>query len=148
MDIKSIIKKGKFEQLDCLTLDEQGLNILLHEINIVGLLESDITAYYACVHILNKVSEPIQKAMIHSNMSTLLSMGINYVNGAYTLGFYHEKQAMLLDSQNLQYKQAALQIYAERPDFKMDEEDQYDIANSILTIDPNNEIGLKFAGKD
>lgn len=55
----------------------------------------------------------------HYQASLILSQILNTINGAYDMSFYHAKEAIRLDPENLEYKEYIL-IFSNYPDLTME----------------------------
>ena len=147
MEYRDIIKNGCFEELDKVIDSEKELDNIHCAAVKLGINEENIMSYYACVHMANADISDREKAKFHDAASTVLTVGLTYVSGAYTLGYYHIKKAMELDPENTDYKRTALMEFAEIPDYDMDKSEIIKIAEEILEKDKNDPIGLKYYNK-
>lgn len=144
MDIISIIRECNFDKLSSLDFNDKDISDILSAANYISNIEENIAGYYACIYLESKLDLAEKKALVHNDMAIILSMSINFVNGAYTLGFYHARKAMEYDPNNLEYKLSTLQLFADVPDFNMSIEYKERIAKEILLKDSRNPIALKY----
>ncbi|MBR3609914.1 MAG: hypothetical protein IKL57_00405 [Oscillospiraceae bacterium] len=147
MEYRDIIIKGCFEEFDKIIDSEKELDNIHCAAVRLGMNEENIMSYYACVYMTNADILDREKAKFHDAASTILTIGLTYVTGAYALGYYHIKKAMELDPDNIDYKQTALTCFAEIPDYDMDKSEIVKIAEEILEMDSNDPIGMKYYNK-
>ncbi len=141
MFLNEIIKQGTFEQLSFLQLENEKLDELLSEIYRLGVVEENILSYYVCCAcIMNDNISEVYKAKFHNTAAVILTMGLNYIGGAYVLGFYHMKQAMKLDLSNIEYRIYTLSTFVTSPEIDVEKNDVMEIVNEVLKKEPQNEI--------
>lgn len=141
MTLNEIIEKGNFDEFFFMELDDSEWDALLNEFYKIGVVEENILAYYACcAGSMNNNVNDIYKAKLHYTAAIILTMGINYVEGSYLLGFYHMQQAMKLDSSNIEYKTYTLSTFVISPEIEIERNIVMKIINEVLKTDPQNEI--------
>lgn len=147
MDVLEFFKYNKLNILNDVELTALEWNELIKEAYRIGIQEENIIAYFVCCNSCknSRISNEI-RAQLHNTAAMILTMGMNYINGAYELGFYHMTQAIDLSPENVQYKEYALATYNDSPEFNMDDNYRVALVKQLLNIEPYNKIGLRFAG--
>lgn len=86
-----------------------------------------------------------ENAEDHYQASLILSLMLNYYNGAYDMSLYHAKKAIELDPNNLGYKEYIL-FFHYNPDLtaSIDKEKFKNYAFELLDSDPNNVAAKTF----
>lgn len=137
-----IIKKGDFDKLDT-SIDDASIDAIISAMYELYDDESILT-YFSCIYMLSKNISTNSRAKLNSMASFLLSMNLNFVEDAYTLAFYHINKAISYDNSNIEYKKLALGMFTNNPHFDMPEKTIVDLANQIISIEPDNEIALRY----
>lgn len=97
-------------------MSKKVLREALKAIDRIGILESNILGYYACLCLLQLELTDKEKAEIHHTAAVVLTTGINYTDGAYMLGYYHAQKCMELEPGNTNYRQSFLLTFKDIPD--------------------------------
>lgn len=87
--------------------------------------------------VITKLLIEEESANLHDFASILLSNALCWIEGAYYAGFYHQKKAIELEPQNVEFKEYLL-MYNTLPDAILSDEDALEIRKQILAIDPNS----------
>ncbi|MCL2113280.1 MAG: hypothetical protein FWH31_04950 [Streptococcaceae bacterium] len=95
-------------------------------------VESEVVFYFFLVDWLFEE----ESAELQELASAVMSFGLNWMPGAYSLGLGHMRRAMELDSDNLNYKQGIL-IFHDIPDRLLPKQEAIEISKEILSKDPS-----------
>jgi len=117
-----------------ITLKQQS-DFLIEEV-----IDSKSIAVYTftCFLILQKG----ESAKLHYCASEILSVGLTYLEGAYSAALFHARSAAVLDSADFTYKEHLLLFYS-IPEKLIDNKEAYGIVHGILEQDPNNTTALR-----
>lgn len=74
-------------------------------------------------------------AKLHEIASSLLSFPYAWISGAYSVAFNHMKKAMILDSENIYYKELIL-FYHDIPDIFCPKKTQLNMLNKYRQLIP------------
>lgn len=136
MNFNDAILRGDFltakelaSQMDMETLNDNLFLIAYDEENITPL------GFINFLLVKEETSE------YHYIASFLLSMALNYLEGAYQIAFHHAKRAVELTPNDISYKEYLL-FFNTIPDKLLNNEEAQEIANEILEYEPTNKTAL------
>ncbi|MGG0179123.1 hypothetical protein [Gottfriedia acidiceleris] len=136
MYFKDAILSGDFIKARELSLNMDGES-LLEELFLIAYEEESITPYaFANFQLLEA-----ETSENHYMISFILSMALNYLEGAYQTSFHHAKKAMELSPEDNSYKEYVL-YFNKLPERLLSNEEAIEVANSILENDPMNTSAL------
>ncbi|WP_088012311.1 hypothetical protein [Gottfriedia acidiceleris] len=136
MYFKDAILSGDFIKARELSSNMDGES-LLEELFLIAYEEESIAPYaFANFQLLEEESSEN-----HYMISFILSMALNYLEGAYQASFHHAKKAMELSPEDNSYKEYIL-YFNKLPERLLSNEEAIEVANSILENDPINTTAL------
>ncbi|WP_129692463.1 hypothetical protein [Gottfriedia acidiceleris] len=136
MYFKDAILSGDFNRARELAsnMDEESV---LEALFLIAYEEESIAPYgFANFQLLKE-----ETSENHYMISFILSMALNYLEGAYQTSFHHAKKATELSPNDNSYKEYLLYFNA-LPERLLSNEEAIEIANSILENDPINITAL------
>jgi len=90
-----------------------------------------------CMMLIKKESPKL-----HCFASILLSQSLSHIEDAYASGYYHIQRAVMLDPENVDYKEALL-FFHEIPDQLVSKEEALRVAKEILQKKPDSSAALE-----
>ncbi|MGG2028300.1 hypothetical protein AB1282_21595 [Gottfriedia sp. S16(2024)] len=137
MYFKDAILSGDFNRARELSSNMDGES-LLEALFLIAYEEESIAPYgFANFQLLEE-----ETSENHYVISFILSMALNYLEGAYQTSFHHAKKAIELSPYDISYKEYLLYFNA-LPEKLLKNEEAIEVANLILVKDPTNTTALK-----
>lgn len=113
---------------------------------IIGLgFEIESIALYSFIYFL--ILEEREPAYLHQLAAVLISQALSPINGSYSVGLYHAKRAVEIDSNNITYKEYLL-LFNVIPEKLLNDIQARKIAEEILAEDSTNNVALEIINRD
>lgn len=136
------ISKGLFSKAHNILIQipqEKQINFLLEIV-----LESSSVAIYTFVVFL--IIHTGETAHLHYCAAEILTVGLTYLEGAYSAALLHARRAAELDPKDFSYKEYLLLFYS-IPEHLIDAYEAHTIAEEILVQDPFNRTALRISNE-
>jgi hypothetical protein len=140
--LNEFIIKGHFEEAKEMT-NELSYSELDGELMEMAFKDSSITNYAFIMSLL--VEE--ENVELHEMAFRLMVIPLSYLDGAYYAALYHARRCVeLTDRQDIRYLSNLLFLH-HIPDKVVSEEEAYDTARRMLSLDPDNIHAKEFLKK-
>ncbi|WP_044338769.1 hypothetical protein [Rossellomorea aquimaris] len=140
--LNEFIIKGHFKEAKEMT-NELSYPELDGELMEMTFKNSSITNYAFIMSLL--VEE--ENVELHEMAFRIMAIPLSYLNGAYYAALYHARRCVeLTDRQDIRYLSNLLFLHY-IPDKVVSEEEAYDTARRMLSLDPEHVVAKKFLNK-
>ncbi len=136
-NFEEFILAGEFDAAKIVikNLDE---NELIQEVLYIACKTRNLTVYgFVINELLN-----IEKASWHYIAAEMLLAPLSFIEGAYALGVFHARKAIILEPNNIEHKKLLLAFYTV-PESAISKEEAIQLAKKIILFDPANESALE-----
>ena len=117
---KEYIDIKDYEHLETLLMDMGGID------------SDNLSPYFFVLYLILENDN----AKLHEIASALLSFPYAWISGGYSVAFNHLKKAMVLDPENIYYKELIL-FYHDIPDRLLSKEEAINYAKQVLQVNPS-----------